>query len=489
MTTKLLLGDTFHSGCIHESAIGNYALFFQEFFERNLPQVNEEGILVYKHEKINIEQPVAPQSSNLGQLTHTFGLSEKEEMLIAFFYLAKTDPQLFSPFTLIFDQLDVRFTFGGQLEGDRHFYIPTLYTFVSLFFPSEDKHKALSFLSSNNHILIKKEVILFNKNNLDNGNRYDAEITVSDNYQTFLLGGNFPSPDQNHDFPANRSNSSIPYEDIVLSENTRNELVHFERILKVYPKLSKNSPIYKKIRKSHVVVFTGAPGTGKSLTATTLGNLYNIPTYTLDISRVVSKYIGEFEKSMEKIFSQLEGFPSILFIDEADSIFSKRSDNVKDSKDKYANQEMSYLLQRIESFEGIIILASNVRDIRYNMDQAMLRRISQIIEFSYPSEKERKELWLKALVDGYQYENELLTVLARDYQLTGANIKNIISEVYIDCILEDEFSITFDMLKPYIEREFYKKDAPMGVCTDQMPGPTLLAHRLGRLAMHTGKRM
>ena len=133
----------------------------------------------------------------------------------------------------------------------------------------------------------------------------------------------------------------------------------------------------------------GPPGTGKTMTASLLGKEFNKDVYRIDLSQIVSKYIGETEKNLEKIFVKAEHKDWILFFDEADALFGKRS-NVQSAHDKYANQEVSYLLQRVEDFSGLIILASNYKT---NIDSAFVRRFNAIIHFPMPGHHERFELW------------------------------------------------------------------------------------------------
>ncbi|NME69301.1 ATP-binding protein [Flammeovirga aprica JL-4] len=207
------------------------------------------------------------------------------------------------------------------------------------------------------------------------------------------------------------------------------------------------------------------------------------------MSRVVSKYIGDFEKQMEKVFQKLHGQNAILFIDEADSIISKRSEEITDSKDKYANQEMSYLLQRVERFDGIVILATNVRDIRTHFDKAMLRRVSEIIEFGFPLKNERLKLWENAISPPFVYKENLAEKLAEEFQVTGANIASCMSNVMIECLDKDIYDVDQIIVEKHLEKEYFKRDSQFVICRDSAPAPALMEQRLGRSSVHSGKRM
>jgi SpoVK/Ycf46/Vps4 family AAA+-type ATPase len=146
------------------------------------------------------------------------------------------------------------------------------------------------------------------------------------------------------------------------------------------------SNVIRKRSVKKISLFTGADRTGKTLAAETLASSLKKDLYRIDLSKVVSKYIGETEKNLEKIFKKAENKNWILFFDEADALFGKRTE-VKDSHDRYANIEINYLVERIENYPGLVILATNMKE---NIDDAFIRRLRYIIEFPSPSKKERK---------------------------------------------------------------------------------------------------
>lgn len=169
-------------------------------------------------------------------------------------------------------------------------------------------------------------------------------------------------------------------------------------------------------------LFSGPPGTGKTMAAEVIANELQLDLYKIDLSQIVSKYIGETEKNLDRIFSAATHTNAILFFDEADALFGKRSE-VKDAHDRYANIEVGYLLQKMEEYEGVAILATNLRQ---NMDEAFVRRLHFIVEFSFPDEESRQRIWQVTFPKEAPIGEDVdFDFLAREVRLAGGNIKNI----------------------------------------------------------------
>lgn len=170
------------------------------------------------------------------------------------------------------------------------------------------------------------------------------------------------------------------------------------------------------------MLFTGPPGTGKTMSALVMSKAMHTELYRVDLTRVVSKYIGETEKNLGEIFDRAKLSGAILFFDEADALFGKRSE-VKDAHDKYANMETSYLLQKMEEYDGLTILATNFSQ---NLDDAFMRRIQYVIKFPFPDAVQREQLWQSILPKGYIAEDIDVPFLAKTFELAGGPIKNIV---------------------------------------------------------------
>lgn len=213
------------------------------------------------------------------------------------------------------------------------------------------------------------------------------------------------------------------WEDIVLPKDAKQQLNEVSWYIKyrgiVYTDWGFDNK--SSLGKGLNVLFTGPSGTGKTMAAEIIAKKVDLDLYKIDLSSVVSKYIGETEKNLRNIFKEAETSNAILFFDEADALFGKRSE-VKDSHDRYANIEINYLLQKMEEYEGIVILATNFGN---NIDDAFLRRMHFKIEFSLPDEKQREKIWRHIFPEETKVEKDLDYSFLSKFKITGGNIKNI----------------------------------------------------------------
>jgi SpoVK/Ycf46/Vps4 family AAA+-type ATPase len=215
------------------------------------------------------------------------------------------------------------------------------------------------------------------------------------------------------------------WSDIVLPEDKRQQLQHIAVRVKHRRTVHYDWGFGEKLSrgKGLNVLFAGQSGVGKTMAAEVLANDMSLVLFQIDLSSVVSKYIGETEKHLAAIFREAEMSQSLLFFDEADSLFGKRTE-VKDAHDRYANLEVNYLLQRIEQYEGLVILATNMQR---NLDEAFLRRMQEVIDFPFPDEALRERIWRQHVPAGAPVEARIdYAFLARQFKLTGGNIKNAV---------------------------------------------------------------
>ena len=217
-------------------------------------------------------------------------------------------------------------------------------------------------------------------------------------------------------------------------------------------------------------LFAGPSGTGKTMAAEVIARELGLDLYKIDLSSVVSKYIGETEKNLDRIFSAAENSNAIVFIDECDSLMGKRSE-VRDAHDRYANIEIAYLLQKMEEYEGVVILATNLRQ---NLDESFLRRLAFTIHFPFPDDDQRRQIWGGVWPEHVpRAENLDLGLLALQFKLSGGNIKNIaLAAAFLAAA--DGGVVTMSHLVRATRREYQKLGKPLG--TLELGG---LANQLG----------
>jgi AAA+ superfamily predicted ATPase len=281
-----------------------------------------------------------------------------------------------------------------------------------------------------------------------------APLRISPEYLSLFTTGARTRPTLGVDFPAQRLATELGWDDLVLHPNTLRQIQEIQTFLIHGDTLMRDWGMAARLRPGHRALFHGPPGTGKTISAALLGKLADRDVYRVDLSLVVSKYIGETEKNLARVFDRAEQRGWILFFDEADALFGKRS-NTRDAHDRYANQEVAYLLQRIETFDGISILASNLRD---NLDDAFSRRFESIVYFPLPRPPERLRLWRRGFSARARLApNVDLEAIAREHELAGGSIMNVIRQVSLTAIAEQSREITRDDLLQAIRRELNKE--------------------------------
>lgn len=272
--------------------------------------------------------------------------------------------------------------------------------------------------------------------------------------ELFTLGYRTP-PKLGRNFPAQRLETELEWSDLVLNSQTAEQLREIEVWINCFDRFQYDMKMYRKVKPGFRALFYGPPGTGKTMAATLLGKYTEREVYRIDLSTMVSKYIGETEKNLSVLFDKAENKNWILFFDEADALFGKRT-SVSSAHDRFANQEVSYLLQRVEEFSGLSILASNFKS---NLDDAFTRRFQSIVYFPMPKPKERLVLWRESFPDAMQLHSDIvLENIAQQYELTGSNIMNVVQYCCLQAIAQDTNTITLENLKAGINREYVKEN-------------------------------
>jgi len=256
------------------------------------------------------------------------------------------------------------------------------------------------------------------------------------------------------------------WSDIVLSQEKANQLRSIASWMKYRRQVHRDWGFGEKLSrgKGLNVLFTGPSGTGKTMAAEVLAGELSLDLYQIDLSSVVSKYIGETEKNLSAIFREAEQSQALLFFDEADALFGKRTE-VKDAHDRYANIEVNYLLQRVEQYEGVVILATNLQQ---NLDDAFLRRMQEVLEFPFPDEILRERIWRGHLPGNAPRESDIdFGFLGKKFKMTGGNIKNIVlGAAFLAAQESKPISMSHLILATKAE---YQKEGKLAVKTDFGP--------------------
>lgn len=344
--------------------------------------------------------------------------------------------------------------FGGYRGSQTRYMMPTVGT--ALFILAGDdisRRLELTNIFDSTHFFAKEKILYVDE--VTKGEPFlSRRILMDEDYVQLFTQGRINIPALSTEFPAELLETPMEWEDMVLNEAIFYQLKEIELWLKYNESIMQEWDIGKKAKPGYRALFYGPPGTGKTLAASLIGKYAERPVFRVDLSKVVSKYIGETEKNLANLFDKAENKDWILFFDEADACFGKRS-STKDAKDRYANQEIAYLLQRIESYNGLVIMATNFKN---NIDEAFLRRFNAVIYFPKPKAEERLQLWEKAIPQQVKLDANIdLEILAQKYELTGSHI---VSAVHHACLKTKEANsdtIYSDFLIQGINKEMTKE--------------------------------
>ncbi|MEO5641904.1 MAG: ATP-binding protein [Bacteroidia bacterium] len=266
--------------------------------------------------------------------------------------------------------------------------------------------------------------------------------------------GKIDKPDYSANFPARLVTTKLDWEDLILEEHVLEEVKEIRAWLKHENELMEGWGLNSILKPGYRSLFFGPPGTGKTLTAMLLGKNTGLDVYRIDLSMIVSKYIGETEKNLANVFDQALNHKWILFFDEADALFGKRT-SASSANDRYANQEVSYLLQRIEDYPGVVILATNLKS---NIDEAFARRFQNMIHFPMPGVEERLILWKRAFSKSSTLDESAdLYKIASEHILSGGAIINVVRYCSLMTIERGSNVILGSDIENGIKREFKKE--------------------------------
>lgn len=344
---------------------------------------------------------------------------------------------------------------GGVRSANSRMFLPTGETVQFLLAGSElARRLQIQQIFGSQHPFVKERVLYLEEVRTGEPVMNGRLILDAEWVEMFTIGYVTP-PRMGSGFPAQRIETAMEWNDLILNDQTMSDLNEIQVWLEHNDTLLFDWKMARKIKPGFRALFYGPPGTGKTMAAGLLGKFTGHDVYRIDLSSLVSKYIGETEKNLSMLFERAENKQWILFFDEADALFGKRT-NVKDAHDRFANQEVSYLLQRIEDFPGLSILASNFKS---NLDDAFTRRFQSVIYFPMPRPAERLILWERTFPDAVQLDKDIkLESIAEKYELSGSNIVNIVHYCCLQALVEKTNIVSSDILLRGINREFVKEN-------------------------------
>ena len=394
------------------------------------------------------------------QFIETFDLTPEERIVLLLALLPYVSPYFIEQALTKFAIENKQIPEIGGIKGATHGgLIPTGETALFIL-AGNDIQKRLEYqlLFSPRHKFYTKNIL-----RLEETSAYEPEtsgaITISKDVLHLLTDATAYLPLFNTNFPAKLISTNYDYSQIVLNSETEHQLDEIRTWLTHKNVLMKEWGFENKIYDGFKSLFYGPPGTGKSLAATLIGKQNDLPVYRIDLSMVISKYIGETEKNLSRIFDAAGNKNWILFFDEADALFGKRS-NIQNANDRFANQEVSYLLMRMEEYEGLAILATNFKN---NIDKAFLRRFQSVVHFPAPGKEERLKLWSQSFSRKTSFADDLdIKALAENFALTGANIMNVTRYASIMALKKGNNIITRENIMAGIKKEIAKESSISG---------------------------
>lgn len=404
---------------------------------------------------LEIAPPVLTgSSSEYARLVTGYGLTFAERLALILALTPHIRPQLLDLFYTRNQTFDRRFTeFGGVARADGGF-LPSGETLAFILGGNDlERRFRVQLLFDPAHCFIRDGILAPSPEHSDQP-LMQAPLWITEDTLARLTGGRSLRPAFGARFPAQFIETASSWDHLVLHPGTRAQVDEIATWIEHGATLMEDWGMGSKLRPGIRCLFHGPPGTGKTMTACLLGQATGRDVYKLDLSLVVSKYIGETEKNLARVFDQAQSKGWILFFDEADALFGKRVDG-HDAHDRYANQEIAFLLQRIETFDGIAILASNLKD---NIDDAFLRRFENIVYFPMPREEERLRLWRQGFSPKARLAEDLdLDALARQHTLSGGSVMNVIRFASLRAIADGDRPIATQDLLTGIRRELAKE--------------------------------
>ncbi|MCK8521024.1 ATP-binding protein [Aquimarina sp. D1M17] len=382
-------------------------------------------------------------------------LNFEERLLLILALVPHIKPEVLDILLTKNKDYDRRFSeFGGLILEGHLGLVPTAETAMFLL-AGDDLQKRLLYqaLVSQDFIAIRHGMINMPQSK-GNAPLLSGIWMIANEYVASMVTGIPYQAIYSPDFPAQRLHTRLSWQDLIVSRSTARSLQEIRDWLMHGQTVLETLELRKRLKPGYKSLFYGPPGTGKSMAAALLGKSTGMQVYKIDLSMTVSKYIGETEKNLAKVFDQAQQHNWILFFDEADSLFGQRT-QVSSANDRYGNQEIGYLLQRIEDFPGVVLLASNLKD---NIDEAFTRRFQSMIEFKMPGVEERYHLWQQSFAKKLPLDDKTdLWKIAENYNISGGLMMNVIRKCTLQAVTNEKTKISQQNLETAIRQELQKE--------------------------------
>jgi DNA polymerase III delta prime subunit len=407
-------------------------------------------------EKLSLDYtpPKLPENATeYSKIIHDHALETEERFILILALAPQLKPQSLDVLQIKNTNLNAPFIeFGGIRDALTNGFVPTLETACFLLGGYEMENR-LAFLKrfDKNHVLFQKGILA-----LDSEQAFGLHhpLQVSQEYLGLITTGSRYLPQFGTKFPAKEISTEASWADLIVPQHVKDSLLEIKDWMLHSNLIMNDWGLSKSLKPGYRVMFFGPPGTGKTMAASLLGKSTKRPVFRVDLSLIVSKYIGETEKNLGSLFDEAEHKDWILFFDEADALFGRRS-QTKEAHDRYANQEVAYLLQRIEYFSGLVVLATNTHS---NIDDAFTRRFQSMIHFPRPGKEERKKLWERLLRPQFSNLIEIdMDSLTEKYELTGGEMINVLRYCALEAAKRNEKKILESDLLTGIKREYSKQ--------------------------------
>ncbi len=402
--------------------------------------------------------PAPPLAGETGAYARTVadgGLDAAERLVLILALAPHLRPQLLDPLFVQNTGLGRGFAEFGGWRGSHHTgFLPTGETAAFVVAGSDlERRVRVQAMLRGDHVFRRLDLV-----RLEPVGAFEPELsgalTVPADWVERLTTGHRPKPDFSPDFPATHLTTRLGWSDLVLPADARVELAQIEGWMRHERRIMDDWGFGRTLKPGYRCLFYGPPGTGKTLTAVLLGQALGLDVYRVDLSLMVSKYVGETEKNLARVFDRARHRDWLLFFDEADALFGKRT-QATTSLDRHGNQEIAYLLQRVEDTPGLVVLATNLKS---NIDEAFARRFQSLVHFPMPDADERLRLWRGALGGETRLAADVdLAALAERVEMAGGAIVNVVRHAAIAALNDGREAIAQMDLQAGIAKEMRKQ--------------------------------